>query len=197
MCIERIGYGAGDRDLEDQPNLLRILVGRDSQEPLSDGAWMLETNMDDCTGELIAHCTARLFECGALDVYTTAIQMKKNRPAVKLSVLCLALDLAKMEDLLFRETTTLGVRRWPVQRHKLRRQPYTVQTRWGPIEGKLAIQTDGAVSYSPEFESCRRVASEHHAPLKDVYDAALKAFDPSAVQARADGLGRKSRKRQG
>jgi uncharacterized protein (TIGR00299 family) protein len=188
MSLEAVGYGAGERDLEEQPNLLRILVGQTTREPWSDEAWMLETNMDDCTGELIAHCTARLIESGALDVYTTAIQMKKNRPAVKLSVLCQAPDAAKMESILFRETTTLGVRRWPVQRHKLRRQAHTVHTRWGPIEGKLAIHADGAVRYAPEFESCQRVASQHEAPLRDVYDAALKAFDPAAVQAEAARL---------
>lgn len=177
MRISRIGYGAGDRELAEQPNLLRLVLGESDDTLPADQIWVLETNLDDVSGEIIGHCLNLLAEAGALDVYATAIQMKKNRPGVKVSVLCTADRIARLEKILFRETSTLGVRRWPVSRHKLDRRPHTVQTAWGPIEGKLAIVGEGDVSFSPEYESCRQVAVQRSVPLKDVYDAARKAFD--------------------
>ncbi|MCA9165846.1 MAG: DUF111 family protein, partial [Planctomycetales bacterium] len=105
-----------------------------------------------------------------------AIQMKKNRPGVKLTVLCQADRLAKLERIIFRETATLGIRRWLASRHKLERRPHTVETTWGAVEGKLALLGDDSVSFSPEFESCRRIAEQHQVPLKDVYEAARSAF---------------------
>jgi uncharacterized protein (DUF111 family) len=137
---------------------------------------MLETNLDDISGEIIGHTTAKLFEAGALDVYTTSIQMKKNRPGVLLSVLAPADSLAKLEKIIFRETGTLGIRRWQACRHKLDRRSHTVETSLGPIEGKLAVLPDGSPSFSPEFESCRRLATEKNLPLKDIYEAAMRAF---------------------
>lgn len=176
MTIERIGYGAGQRDLPNQPNVLRLIVGQSSDAAATDQAWVLETNLDDITGELIGYCISQLWEAGALDVYTTSIQMKKNRPGVMLSVLCQAADVEKLEGILFRETTTLGVRRYAVSRHKLERKPHTVQTEWGPIEGKLAWREGEAPRFSPEFESCSRVASEQGVALKLVYEAAREAW---------------------
>jgi len=180
MTIEQIGCGAGQRDLEQQPNVLRLLVGETSaaDSPAEDRpVWVLETNLDDVSGEMIGYCTGRLWDAGALDVYTTAIQMKKNRPGVKLSVLCHADELAEIEAVLFAETTTLGVRRWQVDRHVLSRSPHTVQTSWGPIEGKVAMHEGGLARFSPEFESCRQIAVEQGIPLSNVYEAARKAFD--------------------
>ncbi|MCA9201617.1 MAG: nickel pincer cofactor biosynthesis protein LarC [Planctomycetales bacterium] len=176
MKIDNIGYGAGDRDLPNQPNILRLLIGEATDDRGADQVWVLETNLDDVTGELIGHCTTLLFDAGALDVYTTAIQMKKNRPGVKLTVLCQADRLAKLERIIFRETATLGIRRWLASRHKLERRPHTVETTWGAVEGKLALLGDDSVSFSPEFESCRRIAEQHQVPLKDVYEAARSAF---------------------
>ena len=179
MRIERIGYGAGTKDLAEQANLLRLFVGESDGAAASDQAWVLETNLDDVSGELIGHCTAKLMESGALDVYTTAIGMKKNRPGVMISVLCHAPAIPKLEKIIFKETTTLGVRRWPVSRHKLERRPHTVQTPWGPIEGKLAFIAGSPPSFSPEYESCRKAAEAQGVPLKEVYEAAQKAFDPA------------------
>ncbi|MBI1904565.1 MAG: nickel pincer cofactor biosynthesis protein LarC [Planctomycetia bacterium] len=179
MRIERIGYGAGTKELAEQANLLRLFVGESDGAVASDQAWVLETNLDDVSGELIGHCTAKLMESGALDVYTTAIGMKKNRPGVMISVLCFAPAIPKLEKIIFQETTTLGVRRWPVSRHKLDRRPHTVQTPWGPIEGKLAFIAGSPPSFSPEYESCRKAAEAQAVPLKEVYEAAQKAFDPA------------------
>jgi uncharacterized protein (TIGR00299 family) protein len=176
MKIRTIGLGAGDRDLKEQPNLLRLIVGEADEHVLSDQVWVLETNLDDISGEVIGHCTTKLLEAGALDVYTTSIQMKKNRPGVVVSVLCVPELIAKMEKILFKETGTLGIRRWPASRHKLERRAHSVQTQWGEVQGKLAVLSDGTTSFSPEFESCRKIAGEHNVPLKDVYEVAQRAY---------------------
>src|SRR4029078_875416 len=101
-----------DRDMKEQANLLRLILGEANEHIVSDQVWVLETNLDDISGEIVGHCTTKLFEAGALDVYTTSIQMKKNRPGVLLSVLCPADLIAKLEKIIFRETNTLGIRRW-------------------------------------------------------------------------------------
>lgn len=176
MKIERIGYGAGTRELPEQANLLRLFVGEAVEALAADQAWVVETNLDDVSGEVIGYATNKLWETGALDVYTTPIQMKKNRPGITLTVLCQAAQIEKVEKILFRETGTLGVRRWPVSRHKLERKPHRVETEYGPIDGKLGWIAGQEPSFSPEFESCSRVASERGLPLKEVYEAAQKAF---------------------
>jgi uncharacterized protein (TIGR00299 family) protein len=193
MKIDRIGYGAGQRELETQPNLLRLLVGEAVETDEAEQVWVLETNLDDISGELVGYATARLLDAGVLDVYTTAIQMKKNRPAVKLTVLCPAADLNRMETILFEETTTLGIRRWPVSRHVLLRLPHQVETPWGPVEGKVGWLAGGSPRFAPEYESCRRIASEKQVPLRAVYEAAQKAFDPEAVGSLDIGLSTSSR----
>jgi uncharacterized protein (TIGR00299 family) protein len=182
MRISRIGCGAGSRELTEQPNVLRLMVGTSADDAATlEQIWVVETNLDDASGELIGYCTTRLWEAGALDVYTTAIQMKKNRPGVMLSVLCSAADIERVEAVLFRETTTLGVRRWPVSRRKLDRRRHEVITAWGPIDGVLALMPGHPPSFSPEFETCRRVAAEKNLPLRVVIEAAQKAFDPGAI----------------
>ena len=183
MKIERIGYGAGHKDYPDRPNILRLLVG-ESVEAASDDpeqVCILETNLDDSSGEMIGYCTARLWEQGALDVFTTAVGMKKNRPGVKLTVLCRPAEAAAFEDILFSETTTLGIRRWTAARTILRRQPHHVSTPWGPVEGKIGWLRDGQPRFAPEFESCRQVAEQQGVPLREVYEAAQKAFDAKEV----------------
>ena len=184
MKIERIGCGAGEKDLEDQPNILRLLLGEAAEagdSAADEELCMLETNLDDISGELVGYCTTRLWELGALDVFTTAIGMKKNRPGVKLSVLCRTAEIEPIEAVLFTETTTLGVRRYTVRRHVLSRQPHTVETPWGPVEGKVGWLRTGSWRFAPEYESCRQVAAAHNVPLRAVYEAAQKAFDPEGV----------------
>jgi pyridinium-3,5-bisthiocarboxylic acid mononucleotide nickel chelatase len=178
MKIEHIGYGAGQADLEEQANVLRLLVGEATETPADERVWVVETNLDDISGELVGHAIAQLWDAGALDVYTSAIQMKKNRPGITLSVLCTADRVDAVEGILFRETTTLGVRRWQVQRHKLRREAHQVETAWGAIQGMLAWVDSGNARFSPEFESCRQAAEQHGVPLRAVYEAATKAYRP-------------------
>jgi uncharacterized protein (TIGR00299 family) protein len=175
MTIERIGYGAGRRDLDEQANVLRLFVGTASDELAHERLWIVETNLDDTSGELIGHAFAQLWPAGALDVYTTAIQMKKNRPGVVLSVLCPAEAIAAVEAILFRETNTLGVRRWPVERRKLRRERHVVETRFGPVQGMLAWVDAQTARFSPEYEACRQLAQQHRVPLQAVYEAAQAA----------------------
>lgn len=176
MKIETIGYGAGTKELEEQANVLRLIIGETDEDMHSDQIWVLETNLDDISGEVVGHCTNLLAEAGALDVYTTAIQMKKNRPGMKLSVLCESSHIKKLEKIVFRETTTLGVRRWPASRHKLERRPHSVETQYGTVAGKLAILPDGSNSFSPEYESCRQIAEDKNVALKDVYEEARRAY---------------------
>lgn len=176
MTISSIGWGAGDKDFREQPNLLRLIVGETADTYQQDRVWVLETNLDDISGEVIGHCTTKLMEAGALDVFTTAIQMKKNRPGVLLSILCDELLISKLEKIVFKETGTLGIRRWPATRHKLERKAHSVETALGTIAGKLATLSDGSVSFSPEFESCRQIATEKQLALKEVYEAAMQAF---------------------
>lgn len=181
MRIEHVGYGAGTKDFAEQANLLRLFVGTADSALARDEVHVLETNLDDTSGEVIGHATAKLLEAGALDVYTTAVQMKKGRPGVLISVLARPLDAAKLEKILFRETGTLGVRRWTAARHKLERRPFEVVTAHGPVAGKLAWIAGQPPAFSPEYEACRVVAERTGEPLRAIHDAALRAFDTLAA----------------
>jgi uncharacterized protein (TIGR00299 family) protein len=171
MTIERIGHGAGQRDFLEQPNLLRVFVG-EMQETANaaerDRVWMLETNLDDVPAEIIGYCFDQLFAAGALDVFTTPIQMKKNRPGVLLSVLAAESALPLLEAILFRETETFGIRRYPVERSKLRRETVTVETPWGPMRGKRGWRA-GVEVFTPEYDDCAQVARQHGIALREVY----------------------------
>jgi len=173
MTVERIGLGAGTRDLLEQPNVLRLFVGTAEATGANpaehDQVWMLETNLDDVPAEVIGYCFEELFAAGALDVFSTPIQMKKSRPGVLLSVLAPAEALSKLEGILFRETGTLGIRRYAVQRSKMQREQVIVQTPWGPVRGKHGWRADGTSVFSPEYEDCARVARQHGVALREVY----------------------------
>jgi uncharacterized protein (TIGR00299 family) protein len=183
MTIGAIGYGAGTRELEQQPNLLRVLIGEgvgtSNRAIQTETLCLLETNLDDASGEMIGYCATKLLAAGALDVYSTSIQMKKNRPGVLFSVLCQTADADRFEAILFAETTTLGVRRSTVSRRKLARQPHEVQTPWGKVAGIVATLPDGQKRFSPEYESCRQLAESKNAPLRNIYEAAMAAFTSS------------------
>jgi uncharacterized protein (TIGR00299 family) protein len=182
MTVERIGHGAGRRTFPEQPNLLRVFVGTaagpgesaDGYE--TDQVWVLETNLDDLPAEVVGYCYDLLLAAGALDVFTTPVFMKKNRPGVLLSVLAPAEALGAVEEVLFRETTTLGVRRYPAARHKLHRKPHTVETPWGQVRGKLAWREGRPAAFAPEHEECARVAREQKVPLREVYERVRRAY---------------------
>ena len=179
MTVERIGHGAGQRDLAEQPNILRLFVGTTAEganPDERDQVWMLETNLDDVPAEVVGYCFDQLFAAGALDVFSTPVQMKKNRPGVLLSVLAPESALNVLEAILFRETETFGVRRYPVQRHKLQREALTVQTRWGPVQGKRGWREGAASVFTPEYEDCARIARQHGIALREVYAQVRRAY---------------------
>lgn len=176
LTVDAIGLGAGTREVPGQANILRLFVGTAASSPHGDRVFMLETNLDDLPGEVIGYTTLKLLESGALDVFTTPIQMKKNRPGVMVSVLCDESLIPKLEEILFRETTTLGVRRYPVSRHKLNRKGVEVVTDFGPVRGKLGWMENRPATFSPEYDDCARIASEKGIPLREVFDAAHAAY---------------------
>lgn len=180
LIVKRIGYGAGTRELKEQANLLRIILGEKvgsvAADPGLETVWVLETNLDDTTGEILGYTQERLFAAGALDVYLAPIQMKKNRPAVMLSVLCKAADCDALETILFTETGTLGVRRYATLRHALPREIVTVITPWGEVSGKVATLPNGAREFTAEYEDCRKLAELHMLPLRLVLEAAEHAW---------------------
>jgi len=174
MRVERIGYGAGQKDFP-QANLLRVLVGEASAKPQAAGTAsqtesivVLETNIDNATGEMIGHAVDRLWAAGALDVSLAAIQMKKGRPGVLVSVQCRPGDADRLEAIVFAELPTLGVRRSSLLRTVLARQMHEVTTRWGAVSGKVAFLPDGSQRFTPEYESCRWIAEENGVSLAEV-----------------------------
>jgi uncharacterized protein (TIGR00299 family) protein len=181
MKIETIGYGAGRKNLA-QPNLLRLLVGETAggvSKFASDSITLLETNLDDASGETIGHCATLLWQAGALDVATTALAMKKNRPGVLLQVQCKASDAEKLAELIFRETTALGLRRSTLERWILPRRSVAVTTQFGAVAGIVAELPNGGERFSPEYESCAQVAEINNVAFTVVESAARAAFGKS------------------
>ncbi|MBI2817640.1 MAG: nickel pincer cofactor biosynthesis protein LarC [Acidobacteria bacterium] len=177
MKSTAIGYGAGGRDNKQLPNVLRVTIG----EPLVHGVGlerliMLEANLDDMNPQLCGFFAERAFAAGALDVYFSAVQMKKNRPGVLLSVLCRPEQRDELMGLYFQETTTLGVRCYEVFRRALERQMEEVSTAFGAVRVKVARENGRVLNFSPEFEDCRRLAEAHAVPLRKVLQEAAFVF---------------------
>ncbi|MGW8251823.1 MAG: nickel pincer cofactor biosynthesis protein LarC [Anaerolineales bacterium] len=175
MQLEKTGYGAGSTEL-DIPNVLRLLVGE--KENFSQGQIetlvMLETNIDDLNPEFYDYLFERLFEQGALDVALVPLHMKKNRPATQVQVLCPPSEAEKLSEVLFTETSTLGIRKQYLERIALEREVIQVETPYGIIRVKVARLAGDHYKLAPEFEDCRRVASQHNQPLREVYRLAVQ-----------------------
>ena len=167
LSLERIGYGVGSRELAAMPNVLPLWIGESTAEERQ--LLLMETNIDDMSPELHGYVMERLFEHGALDVWFTPIQMKKNRPAVMLSVLASPEAEGKIVDTLLRETSTLGLRRQTVGRHESEREIIAFDSSLGRVMVKVKRFRGARISLSPEFEDCRRLAKEHGLPLQEVY----------------------------
>ncbi len=182
MSVSAIGYGAGTRDGASVPNLLRVFVGAASDSDDADSVAVLETNIDDASGEIVGYTIERLLEMGALDAYAVPIQMKKTRPGFVLTVICETAKIPLMEGILFRETPTFGIRRRTVQRTKLTRRFETVDTAFGPIRIKIG-EREGAITASPEYEDCKAAAVKHDAALREVIAAARAAWAKKAGPA--------------
>ncbi|MCP4664838.1 MAG: LarC family nickel insertion protein, partial [Deltaproteobacteria bacterium] len=169
MRPEKIGYGAGKRDLPDRPNLLRIIIGEQAPEQEGDRVVVLESNIDDASPEWLGFLMDRLFEAGALDVVFCPIQMKKNRPGVQVQVIGRPDQRDALVEILFRESTTLGVRFRSDQRMVLERSVIEVDSPWGTLKVKKVVGTEGATLFRPEYEACREMAVKNNRPLKEIY----------------------------
>jgi uncharacterized protein (DUF111 family) len=181
MTVEATGTGAGTRDAPDRANVFRIVVGESdaatrAAEPASQAILVLECQVDDMAPQLLAPLFDRLHEKGALDAYFTPIHMKKGRPGILISVLAEPSRRETLEEVLFRETTTLGVRRHEWQRTALERESVAVDTPYGPVRVKLGKRHGRVYNAQPEFEDCSEAARRSGAPLKEVWAAALAAY---------------------
>ncbi|HZA22933.1 MAG TPA: nickel pincer cofactor biosynthesis protein LarC [Dehalococcoidia bacterium] len=176
MSVTKIGVGLGGKDPESFPNVVRVWLGELSQSPaakLQSQVVLLDTNLDDVTGEVLGYVQEKLFSLGALDVWHTSIQMKKNRPGIILSALVPQSLEGEAAELILVETPTLGVRTRPVERYVADRQSVRVKTDLGTVQVKLKLLSGKPVNASPEFEDCRRIALESGIPLQEVYQRAL------------------------
>jgi uncharacterized protein (TIGR00299 family) protein len=185
MKAEKTGYGAGTRDFQGFPNVLRLTIGETIEQHAGAGGekaipeetiTILEANVDDMTAQVFGYVMDRALAEGALDVFATAVQMKKNRPGMLLTVLCRPQDAQKLTRLIFAETTTLGVRSRDEKRAHLARRHLPVSTKWGEIRMKLANLNGSVSNYAPEYEDCRRIAEQSHVPLKAVMQEAIRVY---------------------
>lgn len=177
--VRGTGYGAGTCDFHDHANVLRIILGEDAREAAflpSETITVLEANLDDLNPQVFGYVLERALAEGALDVFGTPVQMKKNRPGMLLTVLCRPQDAERLIKVVFAESTTLGVRVREEKRQTLLRGTVTVQTQWGGVRMKVASLNGMVANYAPEYEDCRKIAAEKHVPLKQVMQEAVRAY---------------------
>ncbi len=177
MTIDKIGYGAGTRDLP-IPNLLRVMIGEiaEKRNQTLEKLILLESNLDDMNPEIYPYVMNLLFNAGALDVCLLPVQMKKNRPGTQIQVLVNIQNVQDMKDILFQETSTLGIRQTLVDRYSLPRIIQEVSTTYGVVRIKVAGEGTNYQKVSPEFEDCQKLARENHIPIQKVYQEAIKAY---------------------
>ena len=183
MRVQHVGYGAGTRNPKGFPNVLRLSIGEAADAEQS-SVTVLETAIDDLSPQILAHVTERALSLGALDVMTTAVQMKKGRLGTLITILADDANVAVLEDLLLRETSTLGVRIHHERRSCLDRSHTTVSTPYGDIRIKLGTRSGEVLNAAPEFEDCRAAASQHNVPVKLVQQAAIATYHANKVSAR-------------
>jgi uncharacterized protein (DUF111 family) len=176
MHLRRVGYGAGSRDFPDFPNVLRVLIGEADSTAPSRRVVVIEAEIDDMNPQIFGVLMDRLLAGGALDVFYTPIQMKKNRPGTLLSIVAPPDAREPLAALVFRETTTTGVRYTEMQRECLDRETVIVETPFGRVRIKVARRNGEVLNAAPEFDECVRIAAETGRPVKDVQAAAMKAF---------------------
>jgi pyridinium-3,5-bisthiocarboxylic acid mononucleotide nickel chelatase len=180
MRISAIGYGAGTIDLESQPNVLRIMVGEVSEKSIEGHGGtirVLEANLDDMNPQIFGYLLEKALGAGALDVFGTPVQMKKSRPGTLITILCKPEDEGRFQQMLFAETTTLGVRSHLVERHALPREVVRVETPFGEVRMKISRSADHIQHAAPEFDDCRKLAEEKNVPLQEVMEQAMRSFE--------------------
>jgi pyridinium-3,5-bisthiocarboxylic acid mononucleotide nickel chelatase len=185
MTIESVGYGAGSRDLADRPNLLRILIGREESQKTTETVVVMDANLDDTNPEWLGFMMERLFNAGALDVVFCPIQMKKNRPGVQIQVIGRPQDKDKLLDIVFAESTTLGIRFTYSQRQVLERTHTEIDSPWGKLRVKKVIEKDGSTILYSEYEDCRKIAIEQNLSLREIYYWVMSANINSTKGGRA------------
>jgi len=176
ITLEQIGYGAGTRDTKGSPNAIRLMLGETAgDQVVSKGKVeklvVLESNIDDASPQVLGFAMEKAFELNALDCWFTPIQMKKNRPATLFTVLCEAADVTKIQEMLFRETTTLGIRRREVERTSLERSVETVLTEWGEVRVKVSSLDGEVITRKPEFDDLKRIADSSGSSLRSIEGA--------------------------
>ncbi|GAC1630256.1 MAG: nickel pincer cofactor biosynthesis protein LarC [Candidatus Acidiferrum sp.] len=180
MSVSAIGYGAGTTDLEGQPNVVRIMIGEAVEKNVGgfdEEISVVEVNLDDMNPQIYGYFQEKALAAGALDVYTTPVQMKKNRPGTLLTLLCRPHDTPALMDLIFSETTTFGARTYRAQRRTLPRESVSVHTQFGDVRVKIS-RVNGHIRHAtPEFEDCKKLAEEKHVPLQQVIDEAKRNFE--------------------
>ncbi|MDA1091860.1 MAG: nickel pincer cofactor biosynthesis protein LarC [Acidobacteria bacterium] len=179
MRIDRIGYGAGTRDPQGYPNVLRVLVGESDEDGPSERILVVECEIDDMNPQLFGVLMDRLYDAGAVDVFYTAVQMKKNRPGTHVTILAPPTRREAVATVLFRESTTIGLRYRDVDRHTLPREQVLVTTAFGDVRCKVARHGTRLTNVAPEFDDCVRLSVEHGVPVKDVQAAAMQAYRES------------------
>lgn len=167
MTTEKIGWGAGSKDLK-IPNVLKVYYGDKDVQEQNEKIAVMEINIDDCSGEILGYTQEKLFQNGALDVFYTPIFMKKNRPAYKLTVICKKEDILKLQNIIFKETTTIGIRYHFEFRTELERELIEIDTKYGKLKAKKVVNNGEAFIY-PEYESMRDLAEKNNIPLKELY----------------------------
>ncbi|MGC4081324.1 MAG: nickel pincer cofactor biosynthesis protein LarC [Vicinamibacterales bacterium] len=181
MSIECVGYGAGMRDNPGTPNVLRIMIGHATERPAADRVVVLECEIDDMNPQLFGAAMERLYAAGALEVFYVPVQMKKNRPGTLLTVIARPELRQAMADIVFAETTTIGLRHREVERECLRREIISVETRLGPVRFKLAWRDGRLVNATPEYEDCAALSRAHDLSVKDVQALAIQAYGARAT----------------
>jgi uncharacterized protein (DUF111 family) len=175
MRVDRVGYGAGDRDLEGTPNVLRVVVGESSAGAAMRVA-VVECEIDDMNPQIFGVLMDRLYGAGALDVFYAAVQMKKNRPGTLLTLVCRPADREALVDIVFRETTTIGVRYQEMARECLERETVPVPTPLGAVRFKVASRNGRVLNAQPEFDDLVKLAAAHGRPIKEIQAVAAKAW---------------------
>jgi uncharacterized protein (TIGR00299 family) protein len=181
MQIVDTGYGAGRRDLEAHPNLLRVMKGIREKEYNKDEVIMVETSIDDMNPEIFGFLIDRLFEDGALDVLLIPVFMKKNRPGTMVQALCEKHSLKTIIGRILSETTSTGVRYYEVKRAKLERKTVTIKTSCGQVQAKVVIHPDGTERVAPEYEACKKIALEKNIPVRIVYDTVMAELSSGTI----------------
>src|ERR1700726_1323276 len=180
MSVSAIGYGAGTADLEGQPNVLRIMIGEAAEKAVptyDQEITVIEANLDDMNPQIYGYFQEKALAAGALEVFTTPVQMKKNRPGTLLTVLCRPADVQALMSLIFAETTTFGVRTHIAQRRVLPRESVKVNTKFGEVRVKLSRVNGRILHVAPEYEDCRKLAEEKNVPLQRVINEALRNYE--------------------